>query len=118
MRFKSVAHRRIYNQFITDHKITSPDKQAALFLLTASPRLWHRARANVQAGEILFDKIPLKDCSTDEYTLLCCARDICVGDKHITVYDLADATVVPESLFKLVVDAIVIARSGLGKATR
>ena len=116
MRFKSVAHRRIYNQFIADHKITSPDKQAALFLLTASPRLWHRARANVQAGEILFDKIPLKDCSTDEYTLLCCARDICVGDKHITVCDLSDTSVIPEHLLNLIIDAIVIARDCRDKA--
>ena len=86
---------------------------SALYLLTADPALWTTARNHVNKNTIDFEKIRLKNSSEDAYVLFCCAKDLYLGTKHITVKDLADRDLIKTQIFTLIYNAIVIHRFGL-----
>ena len=48
------------------------------------------------------------------YTLLCCAKDLYLGTKHITISDLADTELIAPRMFALICNAMAIRRFGLG----
>ena len=68
---------------------------AALYLLTADLRLWNLSKRHVGKIEINFADIRLKNIHENGYALFCCAKDLCLGTKHLTVADLADTDLIP-----------------------
>ena len=48
------------------------------------------------------------------YALFCCAKDLAIGTKHLTISDLADSDLIPPKLFGVICNAMAIRRYGLG----
>ena len=113
MYFKSLLHRRIFMQSIKERKITRRSSIAALYLLTSNTRFWNRIKHHVRTKSICFDNFHMTGCSAEEYTLFCCAKDLYTGTRHITVTDLSDPEVISTNMFRLICNAMTIARYGI-----
>ena len=87
---------------------------AAIYLLTAEHRLWMQIKRFVEINEIKFGSFKPRDSSENGYTLLCCAKDLYLGTKHITISDLADTELIAPKMFALICNAMAIRRFGLG----
>ena len=88
---------------------------SAVYLLTADQRLWTQIRSFVERNEIKFNSFKPRDCTEAGYTLLCRAKDLYLGTKHITISDLADTELVAPRMFALICNAMAIRRFGHGR---
>ena len=114
MQYKNEKHRLDFEEAIRKKDKKDYAMMAALYLLTADLRLWNLARKHVGKIEINFADIRLKKIHENGYALFCCAKDLCLGTKHLTVADLADTDLIPPKLFELICNAMAIRRFGLG----
>ena len=114
MVFKNEKHRKVFDEAI--HKLDRKNYSlmSAAYLLTAEHKLWMQIRHCVERNEIKFDNFKLKNSTETGYTLFCCAKDLYLGTKHITIGDLADREIVSPKMFSLVCNAMAIRRFGLG----
>ena len=86
----------------------------AVNLLTADIKLWMQIGNFVERNEIKFDSFKPKGSTENSYTLLCCAKDLYLGTKHITISDLVDSELVAPRMFASIFNAMAIRRFGLG----
>ena len=114
MKYKNDKHRAAFENAVRKENKKNYALLAALYLLTADGGLWSAAKRQTAKGCICFEQIRLPNCSETAYTLLCGAKDLYLGTKHLTVSDLADSAVVPPKVFGLVCNAMAIRRFGLG----
>ncbi len=114
MDYRNEKHRIAFTEAI--EKLNKKDFRlmSAVYLLTAEYALWKTARWHIDRNEITFERIKLKNSSENGYTLFCCAKDLYLGTKHITITDLADTDLIPPRIFELVCNAMAIRRFGLG----
>lgn len=85
---------------------------AVLFLLTADPFLWKRAKRFVQPNSIELKKVNIKGISTDGYLLYKAAKDILFRTSKVSVGELTDKLITSDKCFKVIINAFVIARYG------
>ena len=114
MNFRNEKHRLAFVDAIRKRNKKNFALMAAIYLLTAEHRLWMQIRRFVERNEIKFDRFKPKDSTENGYTLLCCAKDLYLGTKHITISDLADTELVAPKMFALICNAMAIRRFGLG----
>ena len=114
MRYKNEKHQREFEEALRKRDKKDYAMIAALYLLTADLRLWNLSKRHVGKIEINFADIRLKNIHENGYALFCCAKDLCLGTKHLTVADLADTDLIPPKLFELICNAMAIRRFGLG----
>lgn len=86
---------------------------SALYLLTADGWLWQKVKRQVSKTAIDFEGIQLHGASGNNYALFCCAKDLYLGTKHITISDLADTELIAPKTFALICNAMAIRRFGL-----
>lgn len=113
MIYKSHIHRRVFKQAVRERKTNDRIFLAVLFILTANHTFWNRIKHQVTIDAIHFERFPVHNCTTEEYTIFRCAQDLYTGTRHITVADLADAEIVSKELFRVICNAMTIARYGL-----
>lgn len=111
------AHRQRMDRWRQDNgsrcaKRISPQWLAALFLLTASGKLWERTCSGVDWNLVDFSKITLRDITAQDYALYQMAKTLCTGKLKITAEDLADEELVSDATLRLIIDAALIARYG------
>ena len=87
---------------------------STVFLLTADAQLWRMVQNQVEKNCIRFDKMSLGSVDEKAYTLFCCAKDLYLGTKHITIADLADEQLVSSKMFGIICNALAIRRFGAG----
>lgn len=114
MNFRNEKHRLAFVEAIRKLDKKNFALMSALYLLTAEHKLWMQIRNYVERNEIKFDRFKPKDSTENGYTLLCCAKDLYLGTKHITISDLADTELIAPRMFALVCNAMAIRRFGLG----
>lgn len=114
MYFKNEKHRTVFTEAVAKLDKKDYAMMAALYLLTADLRLWNLSKRHVGKISINFADIRLKNIHENGYALFCCAKDLCLGTKHLTVADLADTDLIPPKLFELICNAMAIRRFGLG----
>ena len=114
MNFKNEKHRAVFEEAVKRQNKKDYTLMSALYLLTADGRLWNQISRYVSKGEIAFDRIRLNGTTESGYTLFCCAKDLALGTKHITVSDLADSELISPKLFAVICNAMAIRRYGLG----
>ena len=114
MNFRNETHRLTFVEAIRKLDKKNFALMSALYLLTAEHKLWMQIRNYVERNEIKFDRFKPKDSTENGYTLLCCAKDLYLGTKHITISDLADTELVAPRMFALICNAMAIRRFGLG----
>lgn len=113
MRYKSDKHRELFTEAIRKKDKKNLAIMAALYLLTSDLCLWNLAKRHVSKTGIDFDGIRLTNIHTNGYTVFCCAKDLCLGTKHLTIADLADSELIPTKLFGIICNAMAIRRFGL-----
>lgn len=114
MNFRNEKHRLAFVEAIRKLDKKNIALMSAVYLLTAEHKLWMQIRNHVERNEIKFDSFKPKDSTENGYTLLCCAKDLYLGTKHITISDLADTELIAPKMFALICNAMAIRRFGLG----
>ena len=114
MHFRNEKHRLVFNEAIRKLDRKNNALISAVYLLTADKMLWAHAKRHVLKNGIAFESMKPINCSTNGYTMFCCAKDLYSGTKHLTIADLADTELVPPGIFELVCSAMAIRRFGLG----
>ena len=114
MNFRNEKHRLAFVEAIRKLDKKNFALMSALYLLTAEHKLWMQIRNYVERNEIKFERFKPKDSTENGYTLLCCAKDLYLGTKHITISDLADTELIAPKMFALICNAMAIRRFGLG----
>ena len=114
MNFRNEKHRLAFDEAVRKLNKKNFALMAAIYLLTAEYKLWMQIKRIVERNEIKFDSFKPKDSTENGYALLCCAKDLCLGTKHITISDLADTELIAPKMFSLICNAMAIRRFGLG----
>ncbi len=114
MEFKSVKHKQVFEETTEKFDKKNYGVMAAVYLLTADSRLWNMVKRYVVKNDILFHDVHLKGCTENGYTLYCAAKDLYLGTKYLSIFDLADTELVPPKVFALICNAMAIRRFGLG----
>lgn len=86
---------------------------AVLYLLTADHTLWSRTRQYLSdRGRVDLQVVRLGDVSTDCYALWKAVKELQTGQRQISLRELADGSVISDRAFRLIVQAVTIARFG------
>lgn len=86
---------------------------AAVFLLSANPKLWELVNKDVTDTGIFFEDIKIKRLDLEQYVLFHTARDIYCNTKFVKDEELADPSLVPDELFDLIVNAFLLMAYGI-----
>lgn len=113
MDYRNEKHRIVFTEAIQKLNRKDYALMSAIYLLTAEYALWMKAKHRVEQNEIHFDAIKLQNSTENAYTLFCCAKDLYLGTKHITIRDLADRELIRPRIFDLICNAMAIRRFGL-----
>ena len=114
MNYRNEKHRIAFTEEIKRMNGKDYALMSAVYLLTAERALWMKAKPQAGQNKIRFDAINLQKSTENAYTLFCCAKDLYLGTKHITIKDLADKELIAPRIFDLVCNAMAIRRFGLG----
>ena len=113
MYFKNERHRQAFREGMKKTNRKDKETVSAVYLLSAEPCLWQRAKQASIYGKILLNNVRLTGISEDGYILLGAAKDIKYGTKYLTVGDLSDRSLITSKMYKLISQAIQIKRCGL-----
>ncbi len=114
MNYYSKKHKSGFRQVLDRIDPNNLRVLSAVYLLTADIQLWRRVQNQVEKNFIRFDKINLGSVDEKAYTLFCCAKDLYLGTKHITIADLADEQLISPKMFGIICNALAIRRFGIG----
>lgn len=103
---------RIWTEIGSHKRRDTPQFFAALYLLTSNEDVYCRAY-NAFSSEC-FDPsyIRMSGIEPSGYALVQAAKSICLGTDHFTVADLSDCEAIGTDAFRVIVNALLIARYG------
>ena len=113
MYFRNEKHRQAFTEGMKKADKKDKETLGAVYLLSAEPCLWRRAKQASVYGKILLNNIRLMNISEDGYILLGAAKDLKYGTKYLTLGDLSDRSLIPLKIYKLISQAIQLSRCGL-----
>lgn len=114
MQFKNDKHREAFTEAVRKMNKKDNALMAAVYLFTADGRLWNQVSRYVDRCGIAYDRIRISNTTESGYALYCCAKDLALGTKRLTISDLADSDLIPPKIFAVICNAIAIRRYGLG----
>ena len=112
MYFKNERHRQAFREGMKKTNRKDKETVSAVYLLSAEPCLWRRAKQASIYGKILLNNVRLSGITEDGYILLGAAKDMKYGTKYLTLGDLSDRSVITPKIYKLISQAIQIKRCG------
>lgn len=112
MYFRNEHHRQAFRDGMKKTNRKDKETVSAVYLLSAEPCLWRRAKQATLGNRILLNNIRLRNLSEDGYVLLGAAKDIKYGTKYLTLGDLSDRSVITPKIYKLISQAMQIKRCG------
>ena len=113
MIFQNSNHQRIFE--IEKPNLYKPSNRslAALYLLTADYPLWIKTKRYIdRSGKVDLKSVHLGDISTDDYALWKAVKELQTGEKQIFLCELSDSNIISDRVFRLIVQAVAIARFG------
>ena len=113
MYFRNEHHRQAFREGIKKTNRKDKETVSAVYLLSAEPCLWRRAKQASVYGKILLNNVRLSGITEDGYILLGAAKDIKYGTKYLTLGDLSDRSLITPKIYKLISQALQIKRCGL-----
>mgnify|MGYP006956065216 CR=1 FL=1 len=113
MYFRNEHHRQAFREGMKKTNRKDKETVSAVYLLSAEPCLWQRAKQASIYGKILLSNVRLTGISEAGYILLGAAKDIKYGTKYLTLDDLSDRSLITPKMYKLISQAIQIKRCGL-----
>ena len=113
MIFQSNRHKQIFEAERSTLRKPGKKALAILYLLTTDHTLWRKTKHLFSPnGKIDFTGVHLGDVSTDCYALWKAVKELQTGEKQISLCELADSGIVSDNAFRLIVQAVTIARYG------
>lgn len=91
----------------------TPTFYAAMFLLTSNAEIYERAANCFCKQGFIAEYARMKDVAPHDYALYVAARHLCTGAGGVSPEDLADPEIIDPEAFRLIVNAMLIARYGL-----
>ena len=113
MYFRNEHHRQAFRNGMKKTNRKDKESVSAVYLLSAEPCLWRRAKQASVYGKILLNNVRLSGITEDGYILLGAAKDIKYGTKYLTLGDLSDRSLVSPKIYKLISQALQLRRCGL-----
>ena len=113
MYFRNEHHRQAFREGMKKTNRKDKESVSAVYLLSAEPCLWRRAKQASIYGKILLNNVRLSGITEDGYILLGAAKDIKYGTKYLTLGDLSDRSLVSSKIYKLISQALQLRRCGL-----
>ena len=113
MYFRNEHHRQAFRDGMKKTNRKDKETVSAVYLLSAEPCLWRRAKQASVYGKILLDNVRLSGITEDGYILLGAAKDIKYGTKYLTLGDLSDRSLITPKIYKLISQAMQLRRCGL-----
>lgn len=113
MYFKNEKHKESFMEGLRKVNKNDRDAVSTVYLLSAEPCLWRRAKQATLGNRILLNNIRLRKLSEDGYVLLGAAKDMKYGTRYLTLGDLSDRSFVSPKIYKLISQAMQIKRCGL-----
>ena len=113
MYFRNEHHRQAFRDGMKKTNRKDKETVSAVYLLSAEPCLWRRAKQASIYGKILLNNIRLTGITEDGYILLGAAKDIKYGTKYLTLGDLSDRSLITPKIYKLISQAMQIKRCGM-----
>ncbi len=113
MYFRNEHHRQAFREGMKKTNRKDKESVSAVYLLSAEPCLWRRAKRASVYGKILLNNVRLSGITENGYILLGAAKDIKYGTKYLTLGDLSDRSLVSPKIYKLISQAMQIKRCGL-----
>lgn len=115
--FYDSRHRKDFSSLLIGRRKKNlcglPNYASAVFLLSADENLWEKVSKQVLDTGIYFDRIRLGSVTLEQYILFHAARDVYLGTKHIRLSELTDRELIPDEIFRLIVNAFVMERYGV-----
>lgn len=112
MKFRNQIHKKEFSQATAKIADLHSASAAAIYLLSADKKLWNAAKRNIHGNRINFSKIRPQYCSTEEYLLLCAAKDLYIKTRNISLVELSDARAMTANVFCIICNALAIRRFG------
>jgi hypothetical protein len=113
MIFQSNRHKQIFEAGRLNLHRPSNQALAALYLLTTDHTLWIRTKRHIaSSGKVELESVRLGDISTDGYALWKAVKELQTGERQISLCELSDGAVISDRVFRLIVQAVAIARFG------
>ena len=113
MYFRNEHHRQAFLEGMKKTNRKDKETVSAVYLLSAEPCLWRRAKQASIYGKILLNNVRLTGITEDGYILLGAAKDIKYGTKYLTLGDLSDRSLITPKIYKLISQAMQIKRCGM-----
>ena len=113
MYFRNEHHRQAFREGMKKTNRKDKETESAVYLLSAEPCLWRRAKQASIYGKILLNNVRLTGITEDGYILLGAAKDIKYGTKYLTLGDLSDRSLITPKIYKLISQAMQIKRCGM-----
>ena len=112
-KYRNEKHHNLFKKSIEKKNLNNYPLLSAIYLLTADYKLWNSTKKYILKNTIVFNNIRLNGISINGYTLFCCAKDLYCGTKHLTIADITDKSLISQSQFELIHNAMMIRRFGL-----
>ena len=113
MYFRNEHHRQAFRDGMKKTNRKDKESVSAVYLLSAEPCLWRRAKQASVYGKILLNNVRLSGITEAGYILLGAAKDIKYGTKYLTLGDLSDRSLITPKVYKVLCQAMQIKRCGL-----
>lgn len=113
MIFQNSNHQRVFETEKRNLYKQSNRSLASLYLLTADHPLWIKTKRYIdRSGKADLKSVHLGDISTDGYALWKAVKELQTGEKQISLCELSDSNIISDRAFRLIVQAVAIARFG------
>ena len=113
MIFQNNRHKQIFEAERLSMRKPGKKVLAVLYLLTADHILWRKTKHLFSPnGRVDFKSVRLGEVPTDCYALWKAVKELQTGEKQISLCELADNGIVSDNAFRLIVQAVAIARFG------
>lgn len=118
MIFRNDQHKATFEKEIQLHEGCGKEVTAALYLLTADPRLWRQVERHVGTKSIDITAMKLRRLDGMAYVCFMAAKDILTGSNTVEMSELADRNLMPPRSFMLISTALLIKGYGMNAADR
>ena len=113
MQYRNEKHRKEFEDAVRKCDKNKFALLSALYLLTADSKLWNLSKRFVKKNNIDFNSIYPTNITENGYTLFCCAKDLYLGTRHLSIGDLADYDIISPRMFHIICHAMAIRHAGI-----
>ena len=111
--FLNAKHRKRFEEGCALTRRNDAEFIAQLFLLSASEKLWSRAKKAWCGGNIAYSDISLHDLSNNAYVFYCAAFDYRYGTSHADIEDICNDEIVDFDTFCIICYSVAISTYGI-----